>query len=123
MNKFLDAPKVKRTHCYVQNPKEYEIECPICGGHNIEWSEFEGHIWCYKCKKDIYIDLYHSGIFSGPIPMGTATYIFGLCFDRFNIETKEIVKFDDIEKFNSTWVKTDELIKYEKENYFNKENS
>lgn len=118
--KYLDAPKVKRTHCYVQNPIMYDINCPICGGSKVDWSEFEGHIWCYECEKDIYIDLYHSGIFSGPIPTGLANSL-GVSFDRINIETKEILDFDtNIAIFNSSWVKTEELMEYDKKNYYPK---
>ena len=119
---FLDAPKIKRTHCYICVPSMYEIECPICGATSkITWSEFEKHLWCYTCEKDIYLDLIHSGIFSGPIPYEIATTIFGMSFDRVNIETGDILKFDisnseDANKaFNDTFIKDEELIKFEEE--------
>lgn len=73
-----------RTWHYVQNPKEYEIECNMCGESNIEWSEYEGHIWCYDCKKDVTGTM---GIFDGPIPMTTAA-ILGICFDRWDMVNK-----------------------------------
>lgn len=75
---------------YVQKPQEYEVHCDKCGGSNLNWSEWEGLIWCYDCKIDTQGD---GGIFSGPIPMEIAREL-GLCFDRYDIETKEYLKLD-----------------------------
>ena len=123
----LNAPKVLRTHCYCQHPFKYDIECPLCGGKNVTWSEFESHIWCYDCEKDICIPHRYAGIFGGPIPM-QATRIFGISFDRINIKTNEIVSadyiFDGHDKdtrkrkdldifYNSTWVRDKKLFTYE----------
>lgn len=109
---LLNAPKVKRTHCYIQEPGKYDICCPICGSNNITWSEFESHIWCYDCECDIYLIYMYAGIFGSPIPIQCA-YIFGICFDRINIETQEIVSFKEPnDKYNSTWVNTEDLTKY-----------
>lgn len=33
------------------SPKEMGYRCPK-GHSNIDWSEFNEHIWCYECKKD-----------------------------------------------------------------------
>lgn len=43
----------KRTWHYIQKPYEYEMTCDKCNGHNIEWSEYEGKIWCYDCKAQL----------------------------------------------------------------------
>ena len=32
-------------------PQEFGYRCPK-GHHNLQWSEFKEHIWCYECKKD-----------------------------------------------------------------------
>lgn len=89
--------KVKRIWHYVQNPKEYEIECAKCGGHNIEWSEWDGHIWCYDCKKDIKITKRTNGVFGGPIPIQAAALV-GMCFDRWDMVNKQILTWDDKKK-------------------------
>lgn len=102
--------KVKRTHCYVQEPNTYDIVCPIKAEHKITWSEFEYHIWCYDCEKDIYLTKYTCGIFSGPIPSGLCKE-FGISFDRRNLVDGSIVKCpnkddkEQWEKFNNTWNK------------------
>lgn len=113
---LLNAPKIYRTHVYCQQPYKYDICCPICKKLNITWSEFEYHIWCYDCNKDILLSIYDSGIFSGPIPVGISN-CFGICFDRICIKDNSIVKFDnnDLEAFNTTWIKNEELEKYLKE--------
>ena len=43
----------KRTEHFIQKPDYFEICCTICKGTNTQWSEFESHIWCYDCKKDV----------------------------------------------------------------------
>lgn len=73
----------KRVWAYLQNPKEYEITCDICGGTNIEWSEWEHLIWCYDCEKDTEGT---KGIFDGPI-MPNICALMGISFDELNIET------------------------------------
>jgi len=115
MKNFLDAPKIKRTHCYGQSPIVYDIECPFCKDHRTTWSEFEKHIWCFDCEKDIYIYLNHSGIFSGPIPWGVA-HVLGVRFDRINVDTQEIFLDDDpdyFEKLDKSFVISEELNAYE----------
>jgi hypothetical protein len=80
----------KRTWIYVQNPREYEITCDKCGGVNIEWSEFEAHIWCYECKIDTKGT---EGVFGGPIPIEAAK-ILGMSFDRYDMVNKCLLKYD-----------------------------
>jgi hypothetical protein len=43
----------KLTECYVCNPIALELYCPVDPEHKITWSEYEEHIWCYDCVKDI----------------------------------------------------------------------
>lgn len=110
----LNAPKIPRTHCYATFPPNYDIFCPICGKIHITWSEFEHHIWCYDCEKDVLISSYSEDgdIFTGPIPVGTAQ-LLGCTFDRINLTTNEIVRFKpDDKEYNSTWVSSDELHKH-----------
>ncbi len=78
----------KRKWVYVQKPQEYEISCDMCGGNNIEWSEFEKMIWCYDCKKDT---RGNGGIFDGPIPFH-ATEILGIRLERYYFKENEIRK-------------------------------
>lgn len=35
-------------------PMELGWLCPINKQHEITWSEFNDHIWCYQCKKDYF---------------------------------------------------------------------
>ena len=78
----------KRKWIYVQKPVKYEIKCDKCEGINIEWSEYEGMIWCYDCEIDTKGT---GGIFDGPIPIQAAA-MFGISFDRINLETNKLEK-------------------------------
>ena len=73
----------KRKWCYVQPPTAYDIACDICGGNNITWSEYEGHVWCYDCEKDTGGT---GGIFDGPIPY-ELTQMLGISFDKIDMAT------------------------------------
>jgi hypothetical protein len=83
-------PLIKRTWYYVQKPQEWGIGCPKCKGINLAWSEYEGCIWCFDCEKDLkkYVNP-----LSGPVPINFAA-IFGICFDRFNIVSGKVDKYD-----------------------------
>lgn len=94
----------KRTWHYLFKPITYEIECTKCGGSNTTWSEYEHHIWCYDCSID---DPGTPGIFDGPIPIQTAE-MFGVVFDRYNMETEEIELFNFIE---NVYISTSRLAK------------
>lgn len=73
----------KRTWVYVHKPATYEIHCDKCGGNNLEWSEWEGMVWCYDCEVDTKSD---GGVFAGPIaPM--AMGILGISLDRIELAT------------------------------------
>jgi hypothetical protein len=82
--------KIKRIWCYIQKPAQHEISCPKCKGTNLDWSEWDKHIWCYNCKKD-YSN--YSSALSGPVPVQVATML-GLSLDMFNIETNEVKHYD-----------------------------
>jgi len=84
----------KRTSCYIQNPVNYEIACDKCNGTNIEWSEYEGLIWCQDCKIDTPGT---KGIFDGPIPLEVCK-VLGISFDRYDIVNKRRIPFEE-------WVK------------------
>jgi len=74
----------KRKWVYIMKPTAYEISCDLCGGSNIEWSEFEHMIWCYDCEKDT---PGNEGIFDGPIPVEVCKML-GISFDKINLKTK-----------------------------------
>jgi len=112
----------RRTWHYILKPYQFEIECPKCKGHNIEWSEYEKHIWCYDCNEDLIPE--HHGVLDGPIPVHCA-YLLGLNFDRFNMITNKIEifnvengkfeeKLDDTIKLNKQQVEKD-IIEIHKE--------
>lgn len=79
----MDNKLIKRNSCYIMQPTCYEIKCDTCGGENITWSEYEGHIWCYDCNIDT---VGTGGVFDGPIPLGVSE-IFGISFDKYDITT------------------------------------
>jgi len=84
------ADLVRRTHVYVQRPREYEISgCPTCGNADPEWSEFAHHLWCGPCQRDFIPE--HMGIFGGPIPVDCAKML-GIDLRRVNIGTGEIIE-------------------------------
>lgn len=86
-------PLEKRTWCYVMRPAAYEIDgCKKCGNADPEWSEFKGHLWCAKCEVDFVPA--HNGVFDGPICVNVCK-ILGISFDRFNLETQQVEKFDE----------------------------
>jgi len=91
----------KRRYHYIQNPKEYDITCDKCGGLHIEWSEYVDKIWCYDCKIDTDGK---KGIFDGPIPVMLCTQVFGTSFDRYDMETKQIIKYGT-PKWKNSWEK------------------
>lgn len=79
----------KRTWHYIMKPYEYSMHCDKCEGTNIEWSEWEGKIWCYDCEIDT--DGFE-GIFGGAIGIGV-TQILGISFDRWNMEENRVEYF------------------------------
>ena len=123
---MLNAPKVKRTHCYCQTPSTYEIFCPKDYQHKTTWSEFESHLWCYDCAKDYLITLPRSGIFSGPIPIHLSAMI-GMSFDRICLANNKVIHNclqddnptkEQIAALNGTWVKDKALNEYEDTKYY-----
>ncbi len=91
IKKKLEKTMTKRKWCYAQSPAVYQINCDLCGGHDITWSEFEHMIWCFKCEKDT---PGNGGIFDGPIPVGVCK-MMGIVFDRIDLETGKVIKFED----------------------------
>jgi len=74
--KLLDYPK--RVWYYIQPPATYEMSCDLCGGSNIYWSEWKGHIWCYDCEADTIGD---QGFLDGPVPVNVAAML-GISFEK-----------------------------------------
>lgn len=80
-----DLPK--RTWCYAQPPRAFEVAPCACGNNETQWSEFQKHLWCDKCQKDFIPE--HNGIFDGPVLVGVCR-MFGIVFDRINLETQQL---------------------------------
>jgi hypothetical protein len=72
-------------------PYLYDIECDLCHGMHITWSEFDHKIWCFDCEKDTKGT---DGIFSGPIPIQAASMMMGVSFDRIRLRDSAILKFN-----------------------------
>lgn len=85
------AELIKRTWCYVQPPRKYDIAPCACGNDDPHWSEYTGYLWCDQCQIDFMPE--HNGIFDGPIPVHAAE-LMGIRFDRLDLETLEIIPFD-----------------------------
>ena len=75
----------RRTWHFLQSPKLFDISPCKCGNEDIQWSEYDKHLWCSECEIDFIHDIKDMGIFSGPIPLKAAE-MMGIRFDRFNIE-------------------------------------
>lgn len=82
----------KRKWCYLQKPSVFEVAPCDCGNYDTQWSEFKGHLWCSKCEKDFIPE--HNGILDGPIPVNVCKML-GISFDRINLETNIIERFED----------------------------
>lgn len=84
-----DLPR--RSWHYLARPASFEMASCPCGNHDTQWSEFAKHLWCAKCEQDFLPA--HNGVFDGPIPTRLAL-MMGMSFDRFNMETGCIERFD-----------------------------
>jgi hypothetical protein len=84
----------KRSWCYVQRPRIYEIAPCACGNADPDWSEFEGHLWCPACKIDFIPK--HGGIFDGPVGV-MAMDMLGIYFDRIDLIKEELTLLPDWE--------------------------
>ena len=78
----MKKKRLKRVWIYAMPPTAYDFSCNLCHGTDITWSEWEGHIYCYKCKKDVV----GNSIFDAPIPFETSK-LFGISFDRIDLKT------------------------------------
>jgi hypothetical protein len=81
---------IKRTKCLIKPPSVYGLSgCPCCGNEDVQWSEWERHLWCDKCQLDFVPE--SKGILDGPVPVELAAML-GMPFIFYNIETGEIEK-------------------------------
>ena len=78
----------RRDWIYTQHPTVYGISCNYCGGTGIDWSEFEGRIWCHDCHCDV---TGNGGIFNGPIQIEVCE-MFGVRFDKLELRTGNILR-------------------------------
>ncbi len=86
----------KNKWIYVHHPVKYDIRCDKCwngsleegGGTHIDWSEYEGMIWCYDCKIDTGG---YQGIFDGPIPLH-GMELMGISLNRLYLKSGKIFK-------------------------------
>lgn len=83
--------KVMRTWHYVQSPDAYEMAPCDCGNTRTQWSEYSDHLWCDRCQKDFVPA--HPGVLGGPVLLEVSAAL-GICFDRVNLETNRLERFD-----------------------------
>lgn len=81
---------LKRKWHFAQHPAKFDISCSCGESMNTTWSEYVGHLWCFECEKDIPIKY---SILHGPIP-ATVAEAMGISFDRINIKTGKLEKFN-----------------------------
>jgi hypothetical protein len=81
----------KRKWHYLQPPAAFQMAPCSCGNHETQWSEYAKHLWCAVCEKDFIPE--HAGVFDGPIAVNIAAML-GVRFDRFNMETNKVERFD-----------------------------
>ncbi|MBW2363510.1 MAG: hypothetical protein JRF25_00260 [Deltaproteobacteria bacterium] len=93
----------RREWVYVMSPSAYEMSCDLCNGE-VEWSEFQGLVWCWRCLKDT---RGNPGVFGGPIGI-EACRLLGISFDRIHLKTGKRIKYN----FHKTDLNTGESIKY-----------
>ena len=90
----------KRSWVFVMHPSAYEISCNLCGGE-VEWSEFEHMVWCWRCLKDV---PGNPGIFGGPIPI-EACEILGISLDKIDLKTGKRL-YMKVKENKVVWKKT-----------------
>lgn len=79
----------KRTWHYIESPALFGLCCEKCKDENIYWSEYENHIWCFKCEKDIW---YETSI--EIFPMGIAD-LLGVTFGKFDLVNQKRLYYRD----------------------------
>ena len=80
---------IKRTKCLTRPPAIYGLSGCSCGNTDVQWSEWEHHLWCEKCQKDFIPK--SKGILDGPVPVELCR-ILGMPLDFYDLETGEIEK-------------------------------
>lgn len=81
----------KRTFSYLQQPAVYCISACNCGNTDVQWSEYEKHIWCSKCEIDFIPE--SNGIFDGPILLNV-TQMLGINFTKLNLISNKVSILD-----------------------------
>lgn len=77
-----------RTWHYVENPTTFDLRCSKNENHKITWSEYENHIWCFDCEKDI---KYKPGASIFPIHLAET---LGIVFDKIDLERNLYLKYN-----------------------------
>ena len=72
----------RRKWVFIMPPSAYEISCNLCNGE-VEWSEYERLVWCWRCLKDV---PGNPGLFGGPIPI-EACGLLGISLDKIDLKT------------------------------------
>ena len=72
----------RREWVYIMSPSSYEVSCDLCNCE-VEWSEFEHMVWCWRCLKDT---PGNPGAFGAPIGLGFYN-LLGISFDRIDLKT------------------------------------
>lgn len=87
----ISSEITKRRWHYVQKPTVFEIPPCACGNRDLQWSEYQRHVWCEICKLDFIPE--SNGIFDGPIRIKAAS-LMGISFDRINLDTNKVEKYN-----------------------------
>lgn len=87
----MSAELKKRDWHYLMSPKDFCFEACKCGNLDLQWSEFEEHVWCDKCNIDFISDC--PGILDGIVMIETCK-MMGFNFDSYDMTTNKVVLFD-----------------------------
>ena len=89
---MIEGGPRRRKWVYVHHPKAYEITCNLCGNPHVEWSEYRGMIFCWRCLKDV---PGNPGVFDGPFPMNREFHeLLGISIDRIHIPSGRIMRWE-----------------------------
>lgn len=50
--KIVGLRKTSRLTINFDRPSELGYRCPVCKGKSLQWSEYNGFVWCEECNSD-----------------------------------------------------------------------
>jgi hypothetical protein len=96
MREALKETLKKRKLCWIHPPSTFGLRCQKCEKDDqLEWSEYEQHTWCRRCKIDSFAPPDFWGIEAMKLIVGPD------CFDKYSLRTGQIYEFGKVrEKYD-----------------------